>query len=292
MTQQNHRRLAIGTAQFGLNYGVANQVGQVSLSDTAKILSEARSLGVDTLDTATLYGKSEEVLGQVGVDGMNLVSKLPGMPVDCPDIESWVFGEVRESLRRLGLKQLYGLLLHRPSELLLPQGKALYQALCAVKEAGLVQKIGVSVYSPDELAGIVGECKVGLIQAPLNILDRRLVRSGWLSRLKEMGIEVHVRSVFLQGLLLMSKRPARFSHWSTLLDEWDLWVRRSGRSPLESCLNFALSFPEISRVVVGVDSLSQFREIAAASCATTGQWPDKIFSDDVSLINPSLWPKS
>lgn len=285
------RRLALGTAQLGLTYGVANTHGRMDMDEAARVLQVARENAMDTLDTAVAYGESEQRLGKLGVGGWQIVSKLPGLLGSCMDIEGWVRAQVEESLARLRVQYLHGLLLHRPSDLLQPSGRSLWSAVERVRQLGLVRKIGISIYAPEELDRIMPHYAVELVQCPLNLFDRRLVQSGWSRRLARSGVEIHVRSVFLQGLLLMSDRSRRFAPWGPLFSRWDAWRRTQGDRGLGACLQFALSVPEVSRIVVGVDSVCQLREILGAAQASDPSWPDNLWSDDPVLLNPSLWPQ-
>jgi len=285
-------KLALGTVQFGLSYGIANQSGQVNLSEARKILEQAEKSKINLLDTAIAYGDSEELLGKIGVAEFNVVSKLPGFPTSFADIDIWVDEQVEGSLKRLGRSSLYGLLLHRSENLLGKSGKKLIDALNRVKSNGLVQTIGVSIYDPSELDEIMHLMRIDLVQAPLNVIDRRLESSGWLVRLHQAGVEVHTRSAFLQGLLLMPryKVPAKFEAWATLWDSWASELEESNLSAAEACLSYPVSLPEVDRVVVGVDSVEQFKTLIAAS---QNQRPHHDFSfmssEDQMLINPSNW---
>lgn len=285
-------RLALGTVQFGLEYGIANESGRVSLNEVNNILTEAASHGIGLLDTAISYGDSEHVLGRVGVADYKIVSKLPALPDECTDIAGWVDAQVAGSLARIGVDSLYAVLLHRPDQLFDTRGKQLLKALEHLKVQGRTQKIGISIYAPDELTRLSDGMHFDLVQAPLNILDRRLIDSGWAQRLKRLGIELHARSVFLQGLLLMSdsRRPAKFRRWQGIWSEWERWLNEVGLTPLQACLRYALSVEEVDKVVVGVDSVGQLREIlvAAAAGSLTGlpNWPQSI---DIDLLNPSRW---
>lgn len=285
------QRIALGTAQLGLSYGVANLQGQVTMKEGSKIVSYATSVGVDTLDTAIAYGDSENCLGQIGVKDFQVISKLPELPIETNDVLSWVRESVNGSLQRLQISRLYGLLLHRPQQFLSPQGQELYNALNLLKEEGLVNKIGISIYSPIELEELFDFFSFDLVQAPFNVFDRSLVRSRWLSRLKMAGVEVHVRSIFLQGLLLMHpvNRPAYFYRWQPIWTEWEQWLNTNNLTALQACLSFVLSNPYIDRVVVGVDSLSQLQEILAATTIEAVKPPDKLCCDDPDLINPARW---
>ncbi|RXE55083.1 aldo/keto reductase [Methanoculleus taiwanensis] len=287
----NKSRIALGTVQFGLPYGVANTSGQVNPGEAAAILQQARAAGIDTLDTAIAYGESEQRLGEIGVEAWHVVSKLPAMPERCTNVNTWVQEAVACSLERLKIDSLYGLLLHRSEQLLEPSGEELYSALVDLKEQGMVKKIGVSIYNPEELDLLWPDFRLDLVQAPFNILDRRIQTSGWLTRMHRAGTEVHARSAFLQGLLLMEtdRRPEKFNRWKLLWEQWDNWLSRQGLTPVQACLGFVLSQPEIDRVVVGVDNRRQLQEILAATEADLPAPPATLMIEDTDLINPSRW---
>ena len=281
-------KLALGTAQFGLSYGIANKSGKVGQSEVAKILTRARESGIDLLDTAIEYGESETSLGLAGVDGFNVVTKLP-TNINC-DVDIWAAQHLKASLNSLGVVAVYGLLLHRSEQLLGPNGQALANTLLKLKAEGFVSKIGVSIYAPEELDAVMRICAIDLVQAPFNLFDQRLMTSGWLPRLHDAGMEVHVRSVFLQGLLLMPRHqiPEKFLPWSALFDRWHVWLSDSHLSAAEACLAF-VNHPMIDRVVVGVDSITQLNEILqAATNPSMAELPDLAFND-TNLINPSKW---
>ena len=284
-------RLALGTVQFGLPYGIANRRGQVTRGEVAAILGAAWAGGITTLDTAAMYGDSEARLGAAGVADFAVVTKLPPLPEDCAAPAAWVAAQLDAALARLRLARLHGMLLHRPAQLLGGQGAALWQGLERARAAGKVAKIGVSIYNPQELEPLLAQFDIDLVQAPFNLVDQRLVRSGWLARLHARGVEVHCRSAFLQGLLLMERAaiPAQFAPWSALWARWHDWQRDTGTGALAAALGFALSQPEISRVVVGVDGLAQVQQILmAARTPPPETWPD-LACDTLRLIDPSQW---
>jgi aryl-alcohol dehydrogenase-like predicted oxidoreductase len=286
--------LALGTVQFGQSYGIANSDARVSLDTAREILSVAFSIGIDTIDTAVAYGDSESRLGTIGVADWDVITKLPTVPRESVDVRRWVDEQVRASLRRLRLSCLRGVLVHNSGELASEHGDELYQSMHEVKASGLVEKIGVSIYDARELDLLTSRYDLDIVQAPLNVFDRRIVESGWLSRLSDSGTEVHVRSVFLQGLLLMAeaRRPAKFARWSNLWTIWDAWLRDHDISALDACIAFVMAHAGVRRIVVGVDSVAQLREIrVAADAAATAAIvaPVTLRSDDVNLINPSRW---
>jgi aryl-alcohol dehydrogenase-like predicted oxidoreductase len=213
------------------------------------------------------------------------------MPKQHGGVAAWVKAATLQSLQRLRVDSLYGLLLHRPQQLLDPEGPLLYAALQDLKRIGLVSKIGISIYEPAELDAIADRYPIDLVQSPFNVVDRRLRHAGWMQKLHRRGVELHARSAFLQGLLLMSpqSRPPKFKRWLPLLERWDGWLNGQGMTPLQGCVRHLLQFPEIDRVVVGVDSAQQLAQIAAAAAAGGVEVPDELHSNDPDLLNPSRW---
>lgn len=284
-------RLALGTAQFGLAYGIANTEGQISQSSALEILEYCKFIGLDTLDTAIAYGESEKCLGSLDVTSFNVVTKLPSIPEGCADIKNWIMEEVDSSISRLNTTNLYGLMLHRPEQLLGPYGQEIMSVLWSLKKSGAVKKIGISVYSPDEFTALFSKYDFDIVQCPFNLIDRRLVNSGWLSKLKVLGVEVHVRSSFLQGLLLMprDKIPDQFRPWDSLWDNWHEWLVKHTVSPVDACIAYVLSHCNIDQVVVGVDSKIQLEQIISSIERTSIKVFPDISSLDSNLINPNDW---
>lgn len=277
-------KLGLGTVQIGLPYGVSNSTGEVSIDEASLILQRARAAGIRTIDTAAAYGDSEARLGQLGLDGFEVVSKVAGVK---PDM---LMDAVTASINRLRVDSLHGLLLHHSSDLLGKDGGDLWRTLERLKADGLVGKIGVSVYGPEELDALPRSIRPDLVQLPYNILDRRMETSGWLSRLKAMGVEIHARSAFLQGLLLMEaeSRPSRFSRWNTIWTIYEAWLVENNLTRVESCLGFALANPLLDRIIVGTQSASQLRQLLAVE-PLGAPVPAILAVQDDDLINPANW---
>ena len=256
-----------------------------------KILAEAARRGMDVLDTAIAYGESESMLGEIGVPSWRVVSKLPAVPDDCNNVLDWVAEQIGGSLIRLKTDRLYAVLLHRPQQLFNGRGDEIIRALERAKSLGLTEKVGLSIYSIDEFAPLLDQGYIDIIQTPFSILDRRLLKSACLSRLQQAGIEVHVRSIFLQGLLLLTKAqlPKEISRWRNIWEEWERWQNVTGLTPLAACLRYALSVREIDKVIVGVDSLRQLQEIFTAADGEMPGLPNWSDFIDTALINPTLW---
>lgn len=285
-------KLALGTAQFGQNYGISNQIGQVPSSEISRILLSALTLSVQTLDTAIAYGESEQALGCHDLQSFQVVSKLPEMPAE-GSVPEWVASSLAGSLDRLRLNPLHGLLLHRPQQLLEQRGAQLYSALLEQKQQGKVIKIGVSVYSPQELEQLLLYFDFDLIQIPFNIFDQRLLSSGLLKKLKRKNIEVHVRSVFLQGLLLLEneQRPAKFARWQTHWQQYETWLADSKVTALEGCLRAIAGVDGIEKLVIGVESQAQLEQISHIIHQSPLPLPVHLASEDEQLLAPSNWSK-
>jgi len=285
-------KIVVGTVQFGLDYGVSNDEGRISINEAENILSLAKKSGIDTLDTAVVYGESEKVLGEIGVDEWNIISKLPSLPGNYEiNIRSWVREQIEGSLTRLKQSSIKGLLLHYPAQLLTQQGDELYRCLQDFKSEGLINQIGLSIYNSSELDNLFENMDFDVVQAPFNVLDNRLESSGWMRRLSDLRIEQHVRSIFLQGLLLMSphQRPDYFLPWKDLLNKWDGWLEQNDVAPVQACMRHVLSCRHIDRVIVGVQSKSQLQDILSAVNADIPLIGEYLRSDDVDLLNPSNW---
>lgn len=284
-------RFALGTAQFGLKYGVANAGRQVDSDAVAAILKRASDAGVDTLDTAIAYGNSEATLGKVGVDNWRIVTKLPALPGDVADVAAWVDQQVHDSLRRLHVTHLEGVLLHRPADLLGAHGAVYREALRQVRQRGLANAVGVSIYDPSELSALWPMFRPDIVQAPCNVFDRRIQHSGWMDRLAREGVRLHVRSVFLQGLLLMpaSCRPVWFNPWNTLLDRWFAWCAQEKVAPLVAAIGFINSLQRVECYVVGVETVTQLEEIIQADARSTPTPPADLLCTDLELLEPSRW---
>jgi aryl-alcohol dehydrogenase-like predicted oxidoreductase len=286
--------LVLGTVQLGRNYGIANRSGKVATDEARRVLRLARANGVDTLDTAIDYGNAEARLGELGVADFRIVTKVPALPSSEDDVYGWLLTRVEESLRRLRVQRLYGLLLHHAPDLVGTAANRLVKALGRIQDAGLVEYFGVSIYSPSDLELVDEIDTFGLVQAPLNVFDRRIVDSGLLARLQSTGVEVHLRSAFLQGLLLMPAAavPTTFAPWQPRFERWHAWCRENALTPLQACLVHVRSIAPGAKIVVGCDNAEQFEEILQAVRQPPLEAPDEFRSGDLRLINPALWSRT
>lgn len=278
------RRLGIGTVQFGQAYGVSNMRGQVPLAEARTILARAARAGVGLLDTAANYGDAEQVLAQADTSAFRIVTKTISVS---HGVEA-VIARARRSIVALGRVDL--LLVHAVSDLLGAQGEELWTALRRLRDEGAVGGIGISAYVADDPAALARRFRPDAMQVPFSLLDQRLLRDGSLARLKELDVEVHARSVFLQGLLFLENPPENLRAAAPLLKDVRDRIMAAGTTPLAAALGYVLSRPEVAVAVTGVTSLKELEEILAAAAAPVPalDWPSFALTD-ARLLTPSLW---
>lgn len=292
-------RIGLGTAQFGSRYGISNRQGQPDEREVAAILERAVAAGIDLFDTATAYGDAERIIGRHLPRGRTprIVSKVPPVAaaaVQAGDGRAWLEA-VAASLDRLRVGKLHAVLVHRASDFAKLGWQHLADALAQARQRGLTEHIGASVYDADQLALIGSRFAPEIVQLPLNALDRRLIDSGMLARLKSAGTEIHARSIFLQGLLLMPPHdmPEFFAPVRGPIGSLQQGWRAQGLSALAGCLAFALRRPEIDAAIVGVNRLAELDEIIAAVAAAehTAVDPGVPTNIDATYLDSSRWPR-
>jgi len=277
-------KLALGTVQFGLDYGISNHSGQVKIEEVNSILAAAKKHNIDILDTAAGYGNSEIILGRAGVFDYQVITKTTSIGFGVGS----VIENFYRSLERLKLSGVKGLLIHDINEVKHDQFDILYQTLTDLKEQGLVQQIGFSTYTPRQVDLLLEHFDFDLIQVPFNVFDTRLLEGGQFNRLKKQNVEIHARSIFLQGLLLdLGSLDSYFNQWADQFYSYRKIVEESNASLVEYALSFALNVPDIDKVLVGVESKIQLMEIIKSSEKRVVTSAYSI--DDVNLLNPSLW---
>ena len=282
-------RIVLGGAQLGLPYGILNDGETLSREEVARILDTAVNHGIDSIDTAIAYGQSESIIGETSQNRFKIISKLPPLPVDISNVSEWVHTQVQGSLSRLKSSSLDALLLHHPQDLTGAQGAKLYAAIGSLMSKKMIHRFGVSIYSPDDLEGIIGTFDIQVVQAPLNVFDRRIL--GVTDQLSALNIEVHARSVFLQGVLIANpkNRPHRFEPWSEHFARFDEWVRSSGVTAMACCIGFALQQPGIANLVIGTTSAESLDEIMNSIPNSVLEAPAHLQSSVEQLIDPRYW---
>lgn len=285
-------RLGVGTAQFGADYGVTNRAGQVSADEAARILRRAAELGIDLLDTAAAYGESESILGRLLWPGhpFRVVTKLAPLH----GARDGLMDACTQSLMRLGRASVYALLLHEPRDLAPPHGTAVAAALERIKREGRARKIGVSVYTGADIDQVLDVLMPDVIQLPINALSQGLADSGYLSRLRDAGVEIHARSVFLQGVLLTApeRLPPYFMRFAKELRRFHELARELRVTPLRLALGYVAGLEAVDTCIVGATSVGELEQIfeeAGRPLVRGADWATLACRDD-ALTNAARWP--
>ena len=284
-------KIALGTANFGQKYGLA---GKIIKSDkkVKKIIQFANNSKIKLIDTSSNYGSSETLLGNNNLKNFKIITKLKisNDEKKSNNLENIVFNKVEESLFKLNIKKLYAILLHESDDLKSNKRHKLINVLKKLKKKNLVSKIGISIYNPKELNFIWPFWKPDIVQCPFNILDRRIYESGWLKKLKKNKTEIHVRSIFLQGLLLKNEKsmPRKFKKWKNIFKKWNNYCKKENISKIQGCINFIKSFKKISFVIIGFEDIKQVKNIISYF-KNNKKSHTTIACNDIKLIDPRLW---
>lgn len=278
------KKLALGTVQFGLDYGISNELGQTPIEEVSEILREAYKTGITTIDTARAYGSSEQVLGITGVKDFDIVSKLNPNEYNTLSLEA----QVEDSLKKLKVEQLYGVLFHNAQSAL--ENPTAVKKLGELKDQGVVRKAGYSLYTPNELDELVALYGLpDIIQVPYNILDRRFE-----SRLKELhaqGVEIHTRSTFLQGLFFVN--PERLDSFFHSIKPFLTVLQREfidTKALAGFLLNEVTNQDYIDKVVIGVNTVVQLKANISGMMNYSSEIKVDIPQVNENVLMPNLWP--
>lgn len=283
-------KIGIGTANFGSNYGVHNR--KISKLAAKKIIEILKKNKINLIDTSSEYFGSEEILGNLDISKFKIVTKIkiPSNFVihDMPKIEKIFFS----SLKKLKVKSVYALLIQNCEELLKKNGKYFYNFFLKLKKEGLIKKLGFSIYSTITLNRLDKKFKFNIIQVPLNILDQRFLKKDLLKKLKKKKIEIHSRSSFLQGLLLLNQNqiPKNFKNDKFIL-KFNNFIKENNYDKLNYLLNFSKNIKEVDCVIVGIDSPTQLKKILSLSTDDESEFKKFRFNTDIKIIDPRLWKK-
>ena len=256
-------KIILGSANFNQIYGIKKNF--IREQEIKKLFNFAWKNKIRTIDTSPLYNQSEKIIGSLNKNRFKIISKVPKIPLNIKrkNIEKWIKQTTIHSLKNLKIKRFECLLLHNTDCLLGKNGNEIYQSLKNIKKKKMTKQIGISIYDYTMLKKIIKKFKFDLIQAPLNILDQRLVKSGWLQKLKNKKIKVHARSIFLQGVLLLkhNKLPKRLKKLTKSWIVWEKWLKKNKLTPLKVCLASVFSHNNLDGVVVGYNSTKQLKQI-------------------------------
>lgn len=292
------KRLVLGTAQLGMPYGIANRTGQPDQAAAEEILGAAWQGGIREIDTAQAYGRSEQTIGDaltaLGIgDRVRIISKLHP-ELDHRNVQDLEKALVR-SLRVLNIQRLYAVMLHRESALDL-WDSGLKEIMFKLMEAGFTENIGISVYSPEKAVQALQTRGIQFVQVPSNVLDRRFEDSGVFRLAEEEQKHVYVRSIFLQGLLLMPVRelPEAMGWARSTLEHLTRLSRSAGASKRDLAMGYVKRAYPNAKVVIGVETLGQLEENIQswqrhAPESLIRQVRETFYGISEQILNPGLW---
>ena len=292
------KRLVLGTAQLGMSYGIANTSGRPDLPTVKSIIQNAWENGIQEFDTAQAYGKSEQLLGKVlnDLDIVNearIITKLDPT-LDYTD-KTAILKALKTSVENLGVKSIFGLMLHEENLLDLWK-EGLHRILMDIVDSGHVKHLGISVDLPEKAIQALETENISMVQLPASILDKRFADAGVFQLSEDTGKQIYIRSIFLQGLLLMNNEdlPAKMRFTVSILKRFEKLVKEAGISKQTFALEYIKqSYPE-AKIVFGVETLDQLKN-------NLNSWERKLPLDlvnrigeefgyvDNRILNPSLW---
>ena len=286
-------KIILGSANFDQKYGISRNF--ILKSEIKKLFKLAKKNKITTVDTSPSYDKSEKIIGSLNEKNFKIISKTLAVPknLERKKIKSWLKKKSIMSLNNLKIKKFECLLIHDAKSLLGKNGNEIYEGIKEIKKSKLTNKIGVSIYDFYILGKILKKFKFDTVQAPYNILDQRLVKTGWLKKLKRKKIEIHVRSIFLQGILLLKSNqlPNKLKKLKKSWLIWEQWLKRNKFSPMQVCMSFVFKQRQINGFVIGFNNVNQLNQILKFKRLKNNFSIPNLGINNKNLIDPKKWNK-
>lgn len=284
-------KIIIGSANVNTKYGFKKN--NIKTKEFKKLLKNAKLKKINFIDTSPKYSNSEKVIGSIK-EKFNIITKIPKIPLNTKKnkIEDWIINKFITSLRNLNSKFIYGVLIQNAEILLSNKGDNIYNALVNFKNKKKIKKIGVSIYDFKKLEKIINKFKIDFVQVPFNIFDQRLVEKSLIPKLKKRGIEIHVRSVFLQGLLTEKnlRLPSSMKDLNKNLKIWEKWIKKNKINPINACLDFVLRNKDIDKIVIGFNSFKDFKQVISHKKSNI-KFTNLKLSVNKNIVDPRNWKK-
>ena len=285
------KKIILGSANFNQKYGIKKNF--IKKKEIKKLLNFALKNKINTIDTSPNYKHSEKIIGELGNGRFKIISKIPKLPknIKKKNIEKWIKKKVTTSVKNLKIKKLEYLLLQDVKSLMSKNGNLIYKSLKNIKTNGFTKKIGISIYDFNTLENILKNFNFDLIQAPFNILDQRLIKNGWLNKIKSKNIKIHVRSIFLQGILLLNNNdlPPRLKNLKKKWIIWEKWLIKNKHTSLQACLSFIFNQSKVNGVVMGYNNKDQLDQILRQKQIGKKFIVPKFNIQNRKMIDPREW---
>ena len=288
---KDNRKIIIGTAQFGAAYGIKNKKIKIKKNEAFKILKLSEKNNIFYLDTSDDYKGYKNILPKCNLEKWKISLKLSNKIIQKFNTEKKFLNFFDKNLKKLKKKKINYLFFHDAKILFTKDGKNIYQLLRKLKKKGLVKKIGFSAYTVDEIKKVIMKYKIDVIQFPFNVFDQRLKQKKILQKLKSLKVEIHARSIFLQGLLLLREKniPKKFKNYNKNFSRWFEFIKKNKSHPLKECINFAFNNKFIDKYVIGVDSASNLEDIINFKVKKSKKNFDYLKTNEDNLIDPRKW---
>ncbi len=286
-------KLVIGTAQFSSNYGISNTSGKVKSNMASKIIRLANKLDINFIDTAIGYKNCHQILGKIGVKNFEIITKIPELQNKIEDISITIEKLINKSKIDLKVNNINTVLIHNPDQLKNKIGEEIIKKLDYLKNNGIFKKIGISIYNPKQIDTLKNIYDFEVIQCPINVFDRRMHETGKLEELKSKGKEIHARSIFLQGLLLMKSEsvPVKFNKWINLINKWNKYNDFNQSQMIKNAINHVFSQKNIDKVIIGFQSDKELEQVLGLISKDENEVPGDLKTNDELLLNPSKWDR-
>ena len=281
------RKIIIGTANFGMKYGLGNK--NLNQKEIKKILSFGKKNGIRTLDTAPSYKNAFENLRRNKIENWDIISKIPSIPKNIDNINHYIQKIFFSNLKKINLSKIHTILIHDEKDILnVTKGKKILKILNHFKKEKLVKRVGCSIYDSYKVKRVIKNYDFDVIQCPYNIFDKRLVDSGLFRLLKKRKINIHLRSIFLQGLLLKKKIdiPIQFKNNQKITKYYKL-LEKYNLSNIEFCLS-ELDKIEYEKVLIGISHKSQLKDIINFK-NHLNKSTNILKTKNLKLIDPRKW---
>ncbi len=299
-------KISLGTAQLGMDYGISNKNGKPNINSAINILNYAWKSGINTFDTAPIYGSSEKILGTFissnvkNKDNLIISSKLPEIKINekftLEKLTNYIKSQINQSLQNLHIKTIPIYLLHHASDIDKTEG-LIIECLNQIKKEGLIKRFGISAYHPREVELSLNFKEIDVIQVPINIFDQRLIQEGLLKRLRRKDYTIFARSIYLQGLFFLD--PNNLPTSLKVAKEPLLKLLKISKKHQIDIQKLAFLFIrdlfEISSLIIGIEKLDQLKanlsilNEKSLSTEIYEEIREDFFDLPEKLINPSLW---
>jgi len=284
--QKNHfkKKIIIGSANFFQKYGINNR--KVQHKEIKKILDLAKKNKIDIIDTATGYLSDDSIL-------KNLNHRFKFNSKINPD-SNWTSYEHCKKKLQNHVKKMNSnieiLLFHDTKILFKEEGKKIFENIKLLKKKGFFKKIGISIYNPNHLSYLTSKYDIEVVQCPYNIFDKRIIDSGWLKELKKNKIEVHARSIFLQGILFNKNylKKKYFRKWKNHFDLWFEYLRKNKISEIDYCINDIINH-DFDKIIIGIENFENFKQLLNFKPLQNINEMIDLTNNDLKLIDPRKW---